>query len=171
MRSLFGFSSVQLNCSVMSNSLRPHEWQHARPLYPLPTLSPLKLTSIESVMPSNHFILCHLLLLLPPIPPSLRVFSNESALPMRWPKYNPSPNLVGLTRCLMCTRCLPPHHRCFSMLPVCLTALVPLQVYSTTVSFPFCPFASSLCSLPLCRCGHVLPLTETDQEGPAAFTS
>ena len=120
-------------------------------------------------MPSSHLIPCRPLLLLPPIPPSLRVFSNESALPMRRPKYNPSPNLVGLTRCLMCTRCLPPHHRCFSMLPVCLTALVPLQVYSTTVSFPFCPFASSLCSLPLCRCGHVLPLTETDQEGPAAF--
>ena len=43
--------------------------------------------SIESVTPSNHLILCHPLLLLPPIPPSLRVFSNESALHMRWPKY------------------------------------------------------------------------------------
>ena len=43
--------------------------------------------SIESVMPSNHLILCHPLLLLPPIPPSIRVFSNESALHMRWPKY------------------------------------------------------------------------------------
>ena len=38
-------------------------------------------------MPSNHLILCHPLLLLPPIPPSIRVFSNESTLPMRWPKY------------------------------------------------------------------------------------
>ena len=47
----------------------------------------LKLTSIESVMPSGHFILCHPLLLLPPIPPSMRVFSNESTLHMRWPKY------------------------------------------------------------------------------------
>ena len=46
-----------------------------------------KLTSIESVMPSSHFILCRLLLLLPPIPPSIRVFSNESTLHMRWPKY------------------------------------------------------------------------------------
>ena len=47
----------------------------------------LKLMSIESVMPSNHLILCHLLLLLPSIPPSIRVFSNESTLRMRWPKY------------------------------------------------------------------------------------
>ena len=43
--------------------------------------------SIESVMPSSHLILCRPLLLLPPIPPSIRVFSNESTLPMRWPKY------------------------------------------------------------------------------------
>ena len=47
----------------------------------------LKLMSIESVMPSNHLILCRPLLLLPSIFPSMRVFSNESALPMRWPKY------------------------------------------------------------------------------------
>ena len=49
--------------------------------------SSLKLTSIESVMPSSHLILCHPLLLLPPIPPSIRVFSSESTLSMRWPKY------------------------------------------------------------------------------------
>ena len=47
----------------------------------------LKLMSIESVMPSNHLILCHPLLLLPSIFPSIRVFSNESALHLRWPKY------------------------------------------------------------------------------------
>ena len=46
-----------------------------------------KLMSIESVMPSNHLILCHPLLLLPPIPSSIRVFSNESTLRIRWPKY------------------------------------------------------------------------------------
>ena len=46
-----------------------------------------KLTSIESVMPSSHLILCRPLLLLPPIPPSIRVFFNESTLRMRWPKY------------------------------------------------------------------------------------
>ena len=49
--------------------------------------SSLKLMSIESVMPSSHLILCHPLLLLPLIPPSIRVFSNESTLLMRWPKY------------------------------------------------------------------------------------
>ena len=47
----------------------------------------LKLMSIESLMPFNHLILCRPLLLLPPIPPSIRVFSNESTLHMRWPKY------------------------------------------------------------------------------------
>ena len=65
--------------------------------------SSLKLMSIESVMPSNHLILCHPLLLLPPIPPSIRVFFNESTLRMRWPKYwsfsfsiSPSNEHVGL---------------------------------------------------------------------------
>ena len=47
----------------------------------------VKLMFIESMMPSNHLILCRPLLLLPPIPPSIRVFSNESTLRMRWPKY------------------------------------------------------------------------------------
>ena len=46
-----------------------------------------KLMSIESVMPSSHLILCLPLFLQPPIPPSIRVFSNETTLPMRWPKY------------------------------------------------------------------------------------
>ena len=49
--------------------------------------SSLRLTSIESVMPSSHLILCRPLLLLPPIPPGIRVFSNELTLHMRWPKY------------------------------------------------------------------------------------
>ena len=52
--------------------------------------SSLRLMSIESVMPSSHLILCHPLLLLPPIPPSSRVFSNESTLHMRWTKYGVS---------------------------------------------------------------------------------
>ena len=49
--------------------------------------SSLKLMSIQSVMPSSHLILCRPLFLLPPIPPSIRVFSNESSLCIRWPKY------------------------------------------------------------------------------------
>ena len=78
--------SVQFSRSVVSNSLRPHESQHARPPCPSPTPG-VHLDSIESVMPSSHLILCCPLLLLPPIPPSIRVFSNESTLRMRWPKY------------------------------------------------------------------------------------
>ena len=81
------FSSVQFSHSVMSDSLPPHESQHARPPCPSPTPGVQRLTSIESVMPSSHLILCHPLVLLPPIPPSIRVFSNESTLCMRWPKY------------------------------------------------------------------------------------
>ena len=71
----------------MSDSLQPHELQHARPPCPSPTPSPPKPMSIESVMPSNHLILCRPLLLLPSIFPSIKVFSNESALRIRWPKY------------------------------------------------------------------------------------
>ena len=81
------FNSVQFSRSVVSDSLRPHELQHARPPCPSPTPSSLRLTSIESVMPSSHLILCRPLFLLPPIPPSIRVFSYESTLLMRWPKY------------------------------------------------------------------------------------
>ena len=78
------FSSVQFSCSVVSDPLQPHELQHARP--PCPGGTP-KLIYIESVMPSSHLIFCHPLLLLLPIPPSIRVFSSESTLYMRWPKY------------------------------------------------------------------------------------
>ena len=71
----------------MSDSLQPHKLQHASPPFPSPTPGVLpKPMSIESVMPSNHLILCHPLLLLPAIFPNIRVFSDESALSMRWPK-------------------------------------------------------------------------------------
>ena len=82
------FSSVQFSRSVMSHYLRPHELQHARP--PCPSATPgvhSDSRPLESVMPSSHLILCHPLFLLPPIHPSIRVFSNESTLRMRWPKY------------------------------------------------------------------------------------
>ena len=72
----------------MSDSLRPHESQHTKPPCTSPTPgSSFRLMSIESVMPSSHLILCRPLLLLPPIFPSIRVFSNESALCLRCPKY------------------------------------------------------------------------------------
>ena len=86
-RQEFQFSSVQFSRSVMSDSLRPHELQHTRPPVHHNSRSSLRLMSIESVMPSSHLILCLSLLLLPPIPPSITVFSNESTLSMRWPKY------------------------------------------------------------------------------------
>ena len=73
------FSSVQFSRSVVSDSLRPHEPQHTRPPWSITnSWSSPKLRSIKSVMPSSHLILCRPLLLLPPIPPSIRVFSNES---------------------------------------------------------------------------------------------
>jgi len=80
------FSSVQLLSRVR---LFATPWIAARQasLSITNTWSSLRLTSIESVMPSSHLIFCRPLLLLPPIPPSIRVFSNESTLHMRWPKY------------------------------------------------------------------------------------
>ena len=80
-------SSVQFSHSVMSDSATPWIVAHQASLSITNSWSSLKLTSIESVMPSSHLILCRPLLLLPPIPPSIRVFSNESTLRMRWPKY------------------------------------------------------------------------------------
>ena len=80
--------SVQFSCSVVSDSLRPHEITARQASLSITnSWSLLKLMSSESVMPSNHLILCRPLLLLPPILPSIRVFSNESTLCMRWPKY------------------------------------------------------------------------------------
>ena len=72
----------------MSNSLPPHGLQHARlPCFFTISWSLLKLMLIEPVMPSKQLILFHPLLLMPSIFPSIRVFSNESALLIRWPKY------------------------------------------------------------------------------------
>ena len=81
------FSSVQFSRSVVSNSLWPHESQHTRPPCPSPTPGVHLDSHPSSRWPSSHIILCRALLLLPPIPPSIRVFSNESTLCMRWPKY------------------------------------------------------------------------------------
>ena len=89
-------SSKSLNYFQLSSvQLLSHVWLFVTPwiaarqasLSITNSRSSLRLTSIESVMPSSHLILCRPLLLLPPVPPSIRVFSNESALRMRWPKY------------------------------------------------------------------------------------
>ena len=86
MRSCYSFSSVQLLSSVW---LFATPWTTARQasLSITNSQSPSKPMSVESVMPSNHLILCRPLLLLPSIFPSIRVFSNEAALHIRWPKY------------------------------------------------------------------------------------
>ena len=77
----------QFSHSVMSDSATPWTAACQASLSITNPRSLLKLMSIESVMPSNHLILCHPLLLLPSIFPSIRVFSNESVLGIRWPKY------------------------------------------------------------------------------------
>ena len=76
---------VSCSHSVVSNSLRSHGQQHIRPPCPSPT--PGVYSNSWTVMPSNHLILCHPLLLLPSIFPGIRVFSNESVLRIRWLKY------------------------------------------------------------------------------------
>ena len=113
----------------------------------------LRLTSIQSVMPSNHLILWHPLLLLPSIFPSIRVFSNESALRIRWPKYwsfrisiSPSNEYSGLISFRI---------DCFDLLAVQGTLKNLLQHYSSKAS-------SLRCSASLCRdscIGIIIPTT------------
>ena len=96
------FSSVQLLSRVWL-SATPWITAHQASLSTTTSWSSLRLMNIESVMPSSHLILCRPLLLLPPFPPSIKVFSNESTLRMRWPKYwsfsfsiSPSKEIPGL---------------------------------------------------------------------------
>ena len=98
------FSSVAQSCPT----LQPHESKHSRPPCSSPTPRVHSDSLIESVMPSSHLILCHPLLLLTPILPSIRVFYNESALRIRWPKYwsfsfkiSPTNERPGLISCRM----------------------------------------------------------------------
>ena len=96
----------QFGCSVVSDFATPWTAACQASLSITNSWSPPKPMSIESMVPSNHLILCHPLLLLPPIPPSIRVFSNESTLPIRWPKYwrfiispsNEHPGLISFRR-------------------------------------------------------------------------
>ena len=97
------FSSVQ-SFSPVQLFATPWNPAHQASLSITNSWNSLRLTCIESVMPSSHLILCRPLLLLPPIPPSIRVFSNESTLHIRWPKYwnfsfsvIPSKEIPGLT--------------------------------------------------------------------------
>ena len=97
-------SNIQFSHSVVSDSLRPRGLQHTRLPGPSPTPRAYSNSMpIELMMPSNHLILCHPLLLLPSIFPSIRVFYSESVLVIRWPKYwsfsfsiSPSSDCSGL---------------------------------------------------------------------------
>ena len=122
--------SIQFSHSVMSNSLRPHEPQHAR------LACPSRTPGTCSVMPSNHLTLCRPLLLLPSIFPSIRVFSSESALHIRWPKYwsfsfsiSPSNEYSGLISFRI---------DWFDLLVVQGTLKILLQHHSSEASFLWC---------------------------------
>ena len=131
--------------------------------------SSLRLMSIESVMPSSHLILCRALLLLPPIPPSIRVFSSESTLRMRWPNYwsfsfssIPSKEIPGLISFRMdwldllavqeTLKSLLQHHSSKAAILQC-AALFKVQLshpYMTTrksVALTICTFVSKVMSL------------------------
>ena len=95
--------TFQFSCSVVSDSATPWTAAHQASLSITNTQNLLKLMSIASLMPSNHLILCHPLLLPPSICPRIRVFSNDSVLHIRWPEYwsfsfsiNPSNEYLGL---------------------------------------------------------------------------
>ena len=113
---------------------------------------------IQSVMPSSHLILCHPLLLLPPIPPSIRVFSNESTLPMRWPKYwsfsfciSPSNEHPGLISFRM---------DWFYLLAIQGTLKSLLQHHSSKASIPRCSaFFTVQLSYPYMNSGKTIALT------------
>ena len=83
----FQFRSLQFSHSDVSDSVTPWAAAHQASLSIINSWSLLKLMSIESVMPSSHLILCRPLLLLPPIPPSIRILSSESVLHIRWAEY------------------------------------------------------------------------------------
>ena len=100
MQTVFQFSSVAQRVRLF---VTPRTAARQASLSITNSWSSLRLMSIESVIPSGHLILCRPLLLLPPIPPSIRVFSNESTLHTRWPKYwsfslsiSPSKEIPGL---------------------------------------------------------------------------
>ena len=151
----YQFSSVAQSCPT----LRPHELQHARPPCPSPTPGVHSdSTSIKSVMPSSHLILCRPLFLLPPIPPSIRVFSNESTLHMRWPKYwsfsfsiIPSKEIPGLTSFRM---------DWLDLLAVQGTLKSLLQHYSSKASILQCSaFFTVQLSYPYMTAGKTIALT------------
>src|SRR5574340_535332 len=130
--------------------------------------SSLRLMSIQSVMPSSHLILCRPVLLLPPIPPSIRVFSNESALRMRWPKYwsfsfsiIPSTEIPGLISFRM---------DWLDLLAVQGTLKSLLQHHSSTASILWCSaFFTVQLSHPYTTTGKTIALTKRTFVGKVMF--
>ena len=130
--------------------------------------SSLKLMSIESVMPSSHLILCRPLLFLPPIPPSIRVFSNESTLCMKWPKYwsfsfsiIPSKDIPGPISFRM---------DWLDLLAVQGTLKSLLQCHSSKASFLWCSaFFTVQLSHPYMTIGKTIALTRWTLVGKPAF--
>ena len=126
----YSVSSVQLLSHVR---LFATPWTTARQasLSIINSQSLLKLMSIESVMPSNHLTLCCPLLLLPSIFPSIRVFSNESALRIKWPKYWSFNFSTTKTLVSLC------HHRVDPLIPFCIPKPSPL-IIAALFSVPMC---------------------------------
>ena len=137
----------------MSDSLQPHGLQHTRLPCPLLFSNLLKLVAIELVMPFNHLILCHPLLLLPSIFPSIRVFSSESALCIRWPKcwsFSISPSneysglisfrldWFGLLAVQVTLKSLLQHHSLIFPCKLCPPQTAPMLVDSTTIHSLIC---------------------------------
>ena len=151
------FSSVQ-SLNRVQLFATPWTAAHQASLSITNTQNLLKLMPIESVMPSSHLILCCLLLLLPPIPPRIRVFSNESTLPMRWPKYrsfsfsiSPSNEHPGLISFRM---------DCLDLLAVQGTLKSLLQHHSSKASiFQHSAFLTFQLSYPYMNTGKIIALT------------
>ena len=129
------FVGVSFSPSVMSDSLQPHGLQHVRPPCPPPPPGACSNSCpLSGWCPSNHLILCNPLTLLPSILPSIMVFSNESALRIRWPKYwsfsfSPSNEYSGLTSFRI---------DWFDLLAVQGTLKSPLQYHSSKPSILQC---------------------------------
>ena len=152
---LFSFyTSVQSNRSVMSGFATQWIAAYQASLSITNSWSLPKLMSIESMMPSSHLILCCPLLLLYPIPPSIRVFSNESTLHMRWPKYwsfsfsispsNEHPGLISfrldwldLLAVLRTLKSLLQHHSSEASI-LQHSAFFTIQLSNKTISFLIC---------------------------------
>ena len=159
----------RFSCSVVSNSATPWTTAHQASLSITNSWSLHKLMSIESVMPSNHLILYHPLLLLPSIFPSIRIFSNESTLHIRWPKcwsfsfsISPSNEYSGLISFRM---------DCLDLLAVQETLKSLLQHHSSTAPIlRHSAFFTVQLSHPCITTGKTIALTSyVDQVMPLLF--